>query len=54
VLTPIREDLAMGEKLPTAGSYEPPRIERVLTPEELAREIQYAGATDVLSTDEFT
>jgi hypothetical protein len=25
--------------------YDPPRVERVLTPEELAREIQYAGAT---------
>ncbi len=24
-------------------SYEPPRIERVLTPEDLEREMQYAG-----------
>ena len=26
-----------------APPYEPPRIERVLTPEDLAREVQYAG-----------
>ncbi len=26
------------------ASYEPPRIEKVLTPAELSREIQYAGA----------
>ena len=24
-------------------SYEPPRIERILTPEDLERELQYAG-----------
>lgn len=24
-------------------AYEPPRVEQVLTPEDLAREIQYAG-----------
>jgi len=24
-------------------SYEPPRIEKVLTPEDLEREVQYAG-----------
>jgi len=27
-------------------AYEPPRIEQVLTPEDLAREIQYAGVVD--------
>jgi hypothetical protein len=26
--------------------YEPPRIERVFSPEDLEREILYAGATD--------
>ncbi len=35
-----------------APSYEPPRIERVLTPEDLAREIQYAGDTGTPTTDE--
>ena len=45
----------MSEKVLTAGPYEPPRIERVLTPEDLASEIQYAGATaDFVSSDEFT
>jgi hypothetical protein len=33
----------MTEPLPSAPPYEPPRIERVLTPEELEREILYAG-----------
>ncbi len=27
----------------TNDTYEPPQVERVLTPEELAREVQYAG-----------
>jgi hypothetical protein len=31
-------------------AYEPPRVERVLTPAELEREILYAGGTDA-STD---
>jgi hypothetical protein len=30
--------------------YEPPRIERVLTPEDLEREVLYAGA-DAVSAD---
>ncbi len=29
------------------ASYEPPRVERVLTPAELEREILYAGLDDV-------
>jgi len=29
----------------TAATYEPPKVESVLTAEELAREIQYAGVT---------
>ena len=33
----------MAETPPIARPYEPPRIERVLTPEDLAREVQYAG-----------
>jgi hypothetical protein len=28
-------------------AYEPPRIESSMTPEELAREVAYAGVTDV-------
>jgi len=32
------------EKLDVSPTpYEPPRIERVLTPEDLEREVQYAG-----------
>jgi hypothetical protein len=38
----------MTEPLPVAPAYEPPRIERVLTPEDLEREILYAGVTDLL------
>ena len=33
----------MAETLPLALPYEPPCIERVLTPEDLAREVLYAG-----------
>jgi hypothetical protein len=29
-----------------AAPYEPPRIDRVFTPQDLEREILYAGATD--------
>ena len=29
------------------GAYEPPRVERVLTPAELEREFLYAGRPDV-------
>jgi hypothetical protein len=32
---------------PDLASYEPPRVERVLTPAELEREILYAGQDDV-------
>lgn len=32
--------------------YEPPRIERVLTPEDLAREVQYSGGTASLTDHE--
>jgi hypothetical protein len=37
----------MAEKPELIRSYEPPRIERVLTPEELEREILYAGQDDI-------
>ena len=37
----------MTETPPSADSYEPPCIERILTPEELAREVQYAGDTAI-------
>jgi hypothetical protein len=32
-----------GQSTPASVSYEPPRVERVLTPGELEREILYAG-----------
>jgi len=35
----------MAETPPVAPPYEPPRIERVLTPEDLEREVLYAGVT---------
>jgi hypothetical protein len=39
----------MAETPPIAQPYEPPRIERVLTAEDLQREILYAGVTDLVS-----
>lgn len=36
----------MAETLSLTPPYEPPRIERVLTPEDLEREILYAGDSD--------
>jgi hypothetical protein len=42
----------MAETPPLAPPYEPPRIEHVLTPEALAREILYAGPAATL-TDNF-
>jgi hypothetical protein len=38
------------ERPPVAG-YEPPRIERVLAPTELEREVLYAGGTATGGTD---
>jgi hypothetical protein len=39
--------------LPTPPtSYEPPRIDRVFTPEDLERELLYAGVTLVTLTDD--
>ena len=37
----------MPETSPIPPLYEPPRIERVLTPEGLEREILYAGQDDI-------
>jgi len=42
----------MAETLPIAPPYDPPRIERVLTPEDLEREILYAGVTDLVSSSD--
>jgi hypothetical protein len=41
----------MAETPPIIPPYEPPRIERVLTPDDLAREIRYAGDS-VITVDE--
>jgi hypothetical protein len=49
----FREDLPMAETPEIARPYEPPRIERVLTSEDLAQEIMYAGP-GVLSVDVHT
>lgn len=40
----------MAEPLPLAPPYEPPRIERILTEEDLAHEVMYAGP-GLISTD---
>jgi hypothetical protein len=40
---PLREDRLMAETPPIAPLYEPPRVERVLTAEDLAQEVLYAG-----------
>jgi hypothetical protein len=44
----------MAETPPSAQPYDPPRIEQVLNPEDLAREVQYAGdaGSPVASDDE--
>ena len=41
----IPETLSMIDRIPVVAlaSYEPPRIERVLSPEDLEREVHYAG-----------
>lgn len=36
----------MAETPEAPRPYEPPRIEQVLTPEDLEREVVYAGSTD--------
>jgi hypothetical protein len=36
-------DLRAEQAGPDPGAYEPPRVERVLTPAELEQEILYAG-----------
>jgi len=42
----------MAETPTIAPAYEPPRIERVLTAEDLQREILYAGSTASTDTDQ--
>jgi hypothetical protein len=37
------ESGAAPREIPAAGPYEAPRIETVLTPEDLEREVTYAG-----------
>jgi hypothetical protein len=39
----------MSERLLDSSQYEPPRVEVIFTPEELEREVLYAGGT--ASTD---
>jgi len=41
-----KKDLAQNEQGPEHTDYEAPRIESVMTPEALEREVQYAGTTD--------
>ena len=43
--TTRQDDLQPETPTPDAATYEPPKVESVLTAEELAREIQYAGVT---------
>lgn len=43
--TTNQTDLQSETAKPQAATYEPPKVESVLTAEELAREIQYAGLT---------
>jgi hypothetical protein len=42
-----REMSSQDRTAPDLPGYEPPRVERVLTPAELEREILYAGEDDV-------
>jgi hypothetical protein len=41
-----KKELPQSEQNEEKADYEAPRIESVMTPEALAREVQYAGATD--------
>jgi len=44
----------MAETAPIAQPYEPPRIERILTPEDLAHEVMYAGPGVLSLSDDQT
>jgi hypothetical protein len=46
----------MIERIPVVAltSYEPPRIERVLSPEDLEREVHYAGGPSFVVTSPIT
>ena len=39
-----QQAIRVGAKVDAPSAYEAPRIETVLTPEDLEREVQYAGA----------
>jgi hypothetical protein len=41
-----KEELPQSEPNEEKADYAAPRIESVMTPEALAREVQYAGSTD--------
>jgi hypothetical protein len=45
VVEPV--DKAEEPRASDSATYEPPRIEKVLTAEDLAREVQYAGAPSI-------
>lgn len=40
------KELPQSEQIEDRADYEAPRIESVMTPEALAREVQYAGVVD--------
>jgi hypothetical protein len=44
----------MAETAPKTQPYEPPRIERILTPEDLTHEIMYAGPGVLSLSDDQT
>jgi hypothetical protein len=46
-MIPEDETSQASEQSDDRPEYEAPRIESVMTPEELAREVQYAGVTDL-------
>jgi hypothetical protein len=48
-IDPHKEDCPMAETPAVAPPYEPPRIEQILTPEDLEREVQYAGVPSVIT-----
>lgn len=45
-MTPEDETSRASEQNDDHADYEAPRIESAMTPEDLAREVQYAGVTD--------
>jgi hypothetical protein len=39
----MNEQVEPGSNPPDPSTYEPPRIERILTPEDMEREVMFAG-----------